>query len=87
MIDYNANGSVVPKPIVLYPNTGEIVDLLFTNNSLFEMIYKCGLIIAYGTGELITIDKASMHIPCRVTGHIQLNPSIVNTIGTSKVVR
>ena len=72
LIDYHANGSVVPKPIEL-DNTGEIVDLLFTNNSLFEMIFKCGLIVAYGTGELITIDIACMHIPCRVTGHIQLN--------------
>ena len=50
LIDYLANGSVVPNPIILYPNTGEIVDLMFTNNSLFEMIYKCGLIIAYQPG-------------------------------------
>ncbi len=51
LVDYRSNGSVVPKPIELYPNTGQIVDMMFTNNSLFHMIYKCGLIVAYLPGK------------------------------------
>ena len=55
LVAYTSNGSVVPNPVKLYPNTGQIVDMMFTNNSLFEMIYKCGLIVAYEPGKNIVV--------------------------------
>lgn len=48
---YYSDGRIVPPAIELYPNTGQIVDMLFTNNTLFEMIYRCGLIVAYLPGN------------------------------------
>ena len=48
---YSSTGGIISKPIKLFPNTGHLVDLVYTDNSLFEMIYKCGLIFASDTSK------------------------------------
>lgn len=51
LVAYDASGNPLSKPVYLFPEEGSLFDLVITNNGMFVMIYKCGLIAATDTSK------------------------------------
>ena len=52
LVGYRADGTPRGNPVALYPVNGAVMDLTTTENGVVVLMYRCGFLAAYLTGEL-----------------------------------